>query len=422
MFDKKNFTERQKSLIDRIKGKFNVENGAILLFSGFEIDCRHKFRPENNFFYLTGVKEPGACAVINLEAQSSLFQPEYGVNRSIWESEHCDQPSTEVHGIDQIYKLGKPINGFSINADFNIEAVENLIEALKKYDSIFICQNPGSELDLSGLSAKWFYHKVSSLLTNAKIFNVADQINDSRRIKDMAEIDSIKKSIDACVQTHKKIAHKIKPNISELELKNLISNSYDAQNCQDKAFRSIVASGKNSTVLHHLPSQKLLKDGVLVVIDIGCEFDMYASDLTRTYPVSGKFSPRQKEIYKIVLEAQKFIESATKPGMFLKNFEKGEKSLQYLTIKFFKERGLEKYFPHGIGHYMGLDVHDVGSYKESLAPGCVFTIEPGLYLREESIGVRIEDNYLMTEKGLVRLSANLPREIDEIEAILNETK
>lgn len=424
MFKKSTFVQRQKSLIEKLKSQFDCKSGAILLFSGFEIDSRHKFRPENNFFYLTGIKEPGVCTLINLDKISKLFIPEYTINRSIWESENDDLLDAEKHGFDELSKLGKPINGFDLNPDFSVDNVENLVDELKKYDKIFLCPGAGSSVSQSGLSAKWFYHKIINFLgkeQSSKFCNIADYLAELRRIKDPLEIKSIIKSVEACLQAHEKIGHKIIPGVSELELKNLISQFYDDEKCTDKAFRSIVASGKNSTVLHHSPNQKFLKNDDLVVVDIGCEFDMYASDITRTYSVSGKFSPRQKEIYQIVLNAQKFIESAAKPGMFLRNAEKKEASLQYLCTQFFRERGLESYFPHGIGHYMGLDVHDVGSYGQSLAPGCVFTIEPGLYIPEESIGVRIEDNYFLDQDGqLVRLSANLPREIDEIEEIIKE--
>lgn len=426
MFEKKIFVQRQSALIEKVKNSLNCQNGAILLFSGFEIDSRHKFRPDNNFFYLTGIKEPGVCALINLDKISQLFTPEYAVNRSIWESESSDKINTEKHGFDKLCKLGKPINGFDLSTDFGLEQVEDLVFELKKYDKIFLCPNMGSSIGQSGLSAKWFYNKIISFLGKdyvSKIFNIADQISDLRRIKDESEMSSIMRSIQACLKAQKKVAPEIIAGKTELELKNSISQFYDDEKCADKAFRSIVASGKNSTVLHHTPSHKRLESVDLVVVDIGCEFDMYASDITRTYPVSGKFSPRQKEIYQIVLDAQKFIESVAKPGMFLRNAEKKEASLQYLCTQFFKEKGLEKYFPHGVGHYMGLEVHDVGSYAQSLAPGCVFTIEPGLYIPDESIGVRIEDNYWIDSSGsLIRLSENLPREADEIEAIIKNKK
>jgi Xaa-Pro aminopeptidase len=154
------------------------------------------------------------------------------------------------------------------------------------------------------------------------------------------------------------------------------------------------------------------------VIDIGAEYAYYAADITRTYPASGTFSERQREIYQMVLDAQEFVAAHAKPGYWLKNAAYPEQSLHHMAVQFFKEHGLDKYFMHGIGHYLGLDVHDVGSYQEPLKPGDLFTIEPGLYIRNEGIGVRIEDNYLMTGDGVRCLSAHIPKTVTDIERLM----
>ena len=186
------------------------------------------------------------------------------------------------------------------------------------------------------------------------------------------------------------------------------------------AFPSIVASGKNGTVLHYNQNNGTLKDGDLVVIDIGAEFNNYCADLTRTYPVSGAFSKRQKELYNIVLQAQTHIAELAKPGMWLKNNDKPDQSLHHLAVKFITDRGYGKYFPHGIGHFVGLEVHDVGDYSVPLHEGDVITIEPGIYIPEESIGIRIEDNYWITKDGSICLSEHLPKEADDIEAVVQQ--
>jgi Xaa-Pro aminopeptidase len=186
------------------------------------------------------------------------------------------------------------------------------------------------------------------------------------------------------------------------------------------AFPSIVASGKNGTVLHYNENKGALKDGELVVIDIGAELENYCADLTRTYPVSGSFTKRQKELYTLVLETQTYVAEQAKPGIWLKNPDKPDQSLHHLAYKFLEKRGYAKYFPHGIGHYLGLDVHDVGSYSEPLHEGDVITIEPGIYIPEESIGIRIEDNYWITKNGSVCLSENLPKEVEDIEMFMQQ--
>jgi Xaa-Pro aminopeptidase len=186
------------------------------------------------------------------------------------------------------------------------------------------------------------------------------------------------------------------------------------------AFPSIVASGKNATVLHYNENSGTLKDGDLLVVDIGAEFKNYCADLTRTYPVSGTFTKRQKELYNIVLETQTHIASLAKPGMWVKNKDKVEQSLHHLAVKFLAKRGYDKYFPHGIGHFLGLDVHDVGDYSVPLQEGDVITIEPGIYISEESIGIRIEDNYWITKEGALCLSEHLPKEANDIEAVVQQ--
>ncbi|QQR63393.1 M24 family metallopeptidase [bacterium] len=206
----------------------------------------------------------------------------------------------------------------------------------------------------------------------------------------------------------------MKPGIGEAEVHGNIAYVMYGSNATE-AFASIVGSGFNSTVLHYHKNNDQLKTGELVVVDIGAEKDMYCADLTRTYPVSGRFSARQKVVYELVLETQEYIASIAKPGMYLKNNSHHDQSLHHLAKAFLAKAGYEQYFPHGIGHYLGLDVHDVGSYQEPLQEGDVFTIEPGIYIPEEALGVRIEDDYWLTPKGAVCLSEGLPKTVAEVQ-------
>jgi len=186
------------------------------------------------------------------------------------------------------------------------------------------------------------------------------------------------------------------------------------------AFPSIVGSGKNSTTLHYTTNGRQMSNGDLVVVDIGAESDYYCADLTRTYPVSGRFTKRQKEIYNLVLETQNYIAEIAKPGYWLNNKDKPEKSLHHLAKKFLEKRGYGQYFTHGIGHYLGLDVHDVGDYMRPLRDGDVFTIEPGIYIAEENLGVRIEDDYWIVKDSAICLSEALPKSIEDIEKFMLE--
>ncbi|MDZ4099608.1 MAG: M24 family metallopeptidase, partial [Methylophilaceae bacterium] len=181
---------------------------------------------------------------------------------------------------------------------------------------------------------------------------------------------------------------------------------------------SVVGSGEQSTVLHYATNAEKMHTGDLVVVDIGAALDGYCADLTRTYPVSGKFSKRQKEVYEVVLAAQEYIADIAKPGYWLNNPEQPEKSLNHLAQKFIAQKGYGDYVVHGIGHYLGLDVHDVGDYTQPLKEGMVFTIEPGIYIPKERIGIRIEDNYWVVKDGVVCLSEQLPKKPEDIEAFM----
>ena len=193
-----------------------------------------------------------------------------------------------------------------------------------------------------------------------------------------------------------------------------------------------MGGGKYGCILHYVDNDREMKAGDLVVVDIGAEHNFYCADLTRTYPVSGKFTKRQREVYNIVLDTQQYIADLAQPGYWLSNKDHPEKSLNHLAKAYLQKRGYDKYFPHGIGHYLGLDVHDVGDYKidgqwRMLESGMVLTVEPGIYIplgskgvakKWQGIGIRIEDDVLVTKQGYDILSKGAPKEIDEIEALM----
>ena len=191
---------------------------------------------------------------------------------------------------------------------------------------------------------------------------------------------------------------------------------------RDNAFDPIVASGENATILHYVENQEVVKEGDLVLFDIGADYEHYCGDISRTFPVSRKFSPRQKILYNIVLKAQEEVIKAIKPGLhFSKLNEIAKNSLAEgcMEIGLIKEKEeLSNYYYHGVSHYLGLDTHDIGNRNRVLEPGMVITVEPGLYIEEESIGIRIEDDILVTENGCDILSKDIPKTIEEIERIM----
>ena len=242
-----------------------------------------------------------------------------------------------------------------------------------------------------------------------------------RRDKSEEEMSLIADAVQITVMAHEIAAQMISAGLTEYEIQAAIDSVFLQMGGMGPAFASIVAAGRNSTVLHYKDNMGDMRDGDLVVVDIGAEYNYYCADLTRTYPVSKMFTPRQLDIYNAVLETQEYVASIAEPGMYIRNAREPERSLQHHAINHLKQYKLDQYFPHAIGHFLGMDVHDVGDYNEPLKIGDVFALEPGVYIRSEGIGIRIEDNYAMVEDGCVCLSDELPKDPDAIEDMMNSS-
>ena len=260
--------------------------------------------------------------------------------------------------------------------------------------------------------------------SNAVLFfqDVKPTLTSRRTFKDAGEIALIRKAVDASVAAHAAAMKAVKPNVLEFEIAALMQYEWDRRGCERPSYSPIVGSGHNSTILHYSDNTNTMKAGDVVVIDAAAEYSMYAADITRTLPVNGHFTPRQREIYDIVLGAQEAAMAAFQSG---KSMLVGDTdaSLNKVAKDYIKSHGkdlhgqpLDQYFIHGLGHYIGLNVHDPGDYKVPLGPGTAFTIEPGIYIPEEGIGVRIEDDYYVDANGkLIKLSAALPSKAADVE-------
>ena len=243
-----------------------------------------------------------------------------------------------------------------------------------------------------------------------------------RLIKSPAEIRLIRKSSDATNKAHLAVMRATRPGRNEKELDTLLRGVFTKEGCDDIGFRPIVGSGRNGTILHYMENTKEIPPDTLMVVDIGASILNYVTDITRTLPTSGTYSETQRKHYQCVLDAQKAAEAVLKPGATFGDLERAAR-------KVFEERGLTKWsyahsrdvaVRHGLGHYVGLAVHDSGTYREKFAPGMVITIEPGWYDKDAGYGIRIEDMYLITEDGFERLSADAPREMDEVEKAMRK--
>lgn len=266
--------------------------------------------------------------------------------------------------------------------------------------------------DVVGKAKKyeWMHPWQSSRTEN----EVNREVTKLRLIKSKSELECLKKAADATNQAHSHAMKKCKPGMNEGALQKVIEDTFRAEGCPTNAFGSIVGSGKNGTVLHYMENKMDMAEKTLVVMDIGAEFQGYAADITRTIPVDGTFTEEHAKAYQAVLDAQKAAEAKLKPGATWGDLDRA-------AAKVLRDRGYAKtaYMNfHGLGHYVGLSVHDSGTYAEKFEPGMVITIEPGIYDKKAGYGIRIEDTYVVTKDGFERISAGAPREIEEVEKMM----
>lgn len=393
---------------------------VILLFAPQEPqESLYRFRQANNFFYLSGETDPGEALLIApaIEAKDNtparpyteiLFLPPHNLRLERYTGAKlgADSPDAPaITGFDRVADMGK------------------LPDELAK---LFANGRPLVYTDLSPEGDTSAGGGPLSFLkrTNAIIFfqDVNSLIASQRMIKDEGEIALLRKAVDASAAAHLAAMKAVKPNVSEYEIASLLQYEWGKRKCERASYPPIVGSGHNSTVLHYSEDSNTMKAGDVVVIDAAGEYSMYAADITRTLPVNGHFTARQKEIYGIVLGAQQAAIDAFQSGRSLL-FGDSDASLTKVAKDYIKAHGtdlhgqpLDQYFIHGVGHYLGLDVHDAGDYKVPLGPGMVFTIEPGIYIPEENIGVRIEDDFLVGPDGkLIKLSDALPSKAEDVE-------
>ena len=418
------FKNRRTKLVEQIKEQYpGNPHGVVLIAAGFELD-RHVFRQESSFYYLTGVLEPAAVLCMHFDGREILYIPRFATPRGQWVNVGVSGPQDAGRlEITDVRFLGKENTGYSFRPVFTAEKYENLLidldKAMMPGARVFTLHDPNNEgyfmqLNLYQQMQRW----LSGLAT--RTVDASAVLHQQRRIKDDYEIDLIYKAVQITNMAHKAAAEMIQAGKYEYEVQAALECVFTGVAGAPTSFPSIVAAGRNTTVLHYTQRNNQLKNSDLVVVDIGAEYGYYAADLTRTYPVSGIFTPRQREVYQVVLDTQKHIEELAQPGMYLKNAAHPDESLHHLAVKYLQKRGYAQYFCHGIGHYMGLDVHDVGDYNVPLEAGDVFTIEPGIYIPQENLGIRIEDDYVMADDGVVCLSYELVKEPDDIEALMAE--
>ncbi len=391
--------------------------GAIVLFGYSEIEgvaSRSAFRQENNFYYLTGCNEPDAVLLLlpakeGLAYREILFLPPRDTRQERWSGPHTAPGDAEIAA-----KTG--FTDVRSNGEFG----GALVQVLEAYSQVYalLPQTPS----YGHLPEPDAAEQLAKIRPDLKPRDLRPELARMRTVKSEGEIRLIQKAVDATADAHRAAWSMIRPGLLEHEVAGRMLGRLLERGCTRPAYPPIVGAGPNAVILHYILNANTLRPDDLILMDVGGEYGNYAADITRTVPVSGRFSPRQKALYNAVLGAQKAAIESVKPGMRLGGHGAG--SLTQVANDYLNSHGedrngkrLGSYFFHLVGHQVGLEVHDPGA-DEELRAGMVITIEPGFYLPEEGIGIRIEDMVLVTEGGSRLLSAGLPREVEEIEAAM----
>jgi Xaa-Pro aminopeptidase len=364
-------------------------------------DLRSGFFQESNFYYLTGWTQPGAILVITPDSEALLI-PKRNREQEKWTGLKAAPEDKDI----------REVTGFeTVLAAESFEA--NLLKWSQAAARIYTV--PGQARAGS----------LRTLLPTRDVGSAVMPIAKLRMVKSPAEIELIQKSTDAAIEAHRAAWKRIEPGVAEYQVAAAMGSVYFEKGCERHAYAPIVGSGPNAATLHYSKNSRTIDRGDLVLMDVGPECSMYATDITRTVPATGKFTPRQREIYDIVLGAQKAAIDAIKPGVMLGS-RSNKIGLHKLVMDYIDSHGKDRkgkplgaYFTHGLGHHVGLDVHDPYDPSLPLQPGMVITIEPGIYIPEEGIGVRIEDVILVTEDGAKVLSSTLARDAGEIEKAMS---
>ena len=364
----------------------------------------YPFRQQSDFFYLTGIDAENAFLLIapdypDESLREVLFIEPYDEMKATWQGEMLDAAlATEISGVKTV--KGSDVF-YSVLNDIAFSGYGNTI-FLNSYEY------PKYECAVETIQQR-FAKQIKALYPLHQIGRTAPILNALRMVKSDNEIAIIQHACDITGKAFRRCLETVKPDMYEYEVQAEIEYIFKRHNATGHAYAPIIAGGKNACCLHYSKNQSQLHDGELLLFDIGCEYRNYSSDLSRTIPVNGKFTERQKLCYNIVLDVMKQLSQLYTPGHCINEINEAAKKLM---------GEYNKYLIHGVSHHIGLDVHDSIDKFKPFEPGMILTCEPGMYIREEGIGIRIENDLLITEGEPVNLFAGLPIEIEEIEAAM----
>ncbi|MCP9769251.1 M24 family metallopeptidase [Lacihabitans sp. LS3-19] len=414
------YIEKRKKYIEQI-----LPNSISIFASNDPLpsnaDGTFGFIQNSTFFYLTGIDQEDSFLILDNRTSPQteiLFVKETNEKIKIWEGEKLTKSqATELSGIETIIwseEFWKVVEGYLNNC-------ENV------YFSIDTDQGKGSSFTSKNRQVS---NQIKRKFPDKNYINSAKTTNNMRVIKSDEEITQIKKAIEITKFGFERAAKNLKPEMYEFELEAEISYEFQRRRSRMHAFQPIMASGKNACALHYITNNDICKSGEIVLMDFGAEYGNYKADMTRVLPINGKFTDRQAEVYTSVFDVMKAIKNQMVVGNTIANLKKETQNLigkELVKLKIltesdvkFNPKAIVKYFPHGVSHFLGIDVHDVGDRKKKLEAGMLLTLEPGIYIEQEAIGIRLENDILIKEVGNEDLMEGIPLEISEIEKLMHQ--
>lgn len=428
------FKRRRKKVISKL-------NGAALIVAAHpeqirNDDVHHFYRQDSNMYYLTGFEEPESILLIrpNQKPESVLFVREKNLERETWDGFRFGPDGAKKE--------------FAVDESYTIDQFEEkIVELLKGFDELYyrLYKNPEADEKIQNALLKLKKAHGRSGYGLLTIKDADTFLGEFRLKKDHDDLLNQRRACQITAEAHVAAMKYVKPGITERQVQAVLAHEFYMKGAARVGYPYIIASGANATTLHYNFNDQVCKNGDLLLIDAGAEYNYYSGDITRTFPVNGKFSLIQKKVYAGVLKVQKEIISSIKPGIYFKDLHKmGEEKLTDLMFDLgllsgkkedaMKANEHRRYYPHGIGHWLGMDVHDAGLYyikgeARPIEEGMCFTVEPGLYIPADDktapaelrgIGIRIEDNIVVTSNGCEVLTSAVPKEIDDIENLMAE--
>lgn len=397
-----------------------LTDGVVLVPGRIEdsLGVNEKFFQDDNFFYLTGVEAPGATLLLTPTpyqgAHEILFLPRRDPQTERWTG---PQPGPD-RDAERRFGVEKALPS------------DALPQALRELQSSGVFQDGGkvhlvaNPEELQEPAVRRLLELLRRNLPAVPVNDARSAVNLMRMCKTPAEIALLKKAVRITGEAFREIPRHLTPGCYEYEIEGVVLGTFYRLGAERPGYPCIIGSGQNATILHYNRNRDRIQDGDLVVVDVGAKYRGYTADITRTFPANGKFTPRQRAVYEVVLAAQEAAVKAFTPGKSRMSdlTTAARDAMRASPLRAGNQLTLDNFFIHGLGHFIGLNVHDVGDYGRPLPPGSVITIEPGIYIPAERIGVRIEDDYLVTETGLVKLSADIPSRPEAIEQAMRQAR